>query len=694
MSDTDQNGPQPVDATVDNQLPTPDPNQSQTAPSLFAQQMAPVVAQQQQNQPSQPQPDPNQVKDAALDQHPAVKQASVLRRVGETLAGNPYKETISPDGAVTREKQPLSTKQLLLGAVANILGGLGQVAERTSDRMQGRAPQPIQPLPSQQAQQQRNQQSEEDFNREQNQKVRQAKIINANLEATRSAFALGKEEDSAKQAAVDNHADDLANWQKAGAVEASRIPSDEIMSKNFDKTKFVAVPDGIVPVFKPDGTRVTNADGVPLSQLTYSVVDGTTQAPLTQDKYDQLAKYGLMQSKEGFKLPEGATISSAQLALMNHKLDLIQQTQREIDEVTDTAKAPKINIAAKIKANPQILSAIEKFHNDGASTEPDNQINNLTASQDPKAKNAAGLMRDLFGNDNLEKYKEARTTRQEQQKLQVASDITLRREKDLATFKQKIGASDGSDSVSNAKSYPNEWVDAKTGMHYNLSDPIYNMVEGGQDPSQLTKRGKNYDANLRRANDYSFARYGKPFDAAGAQEDYKYANQKSTQDTLRLLQSLTGDTNNAGGTLAQLQSQFDALGNTSVPKLNELENWMSKNAGKSGVTNFGATLLGVSDEMGKILGGGVATDSSRNEAREILDKAFSGSQAGGAINAVRGTLANRQNALVANNRYLTKQFGQMNVPGQTVSVSAPNGKVYHFKDQAGANNFKKQAGIQ
>jgi hypothetical protein len=72
---------------------------------------------------------------------------------------------------------------------------------------------------------------------------------------------------------------------------------------------------------------------------------------------------------------------------------------------------------------------------------------------------------------------------------------------------------------------------------------------------RLTKRSKNYDANLKKANDYSFAPYAKNFDVAQAQSDYKYVNQKSTQDTLRLLRSLTGEDNqNKGGTLAQLET--------------------------------------------------------------------------------------------------------------------------------------------
>jgi len=201
------------------------------------------------------------------------------------------------------------------------------------------------------------------------------------------------------------------------------------------------------------------------------------------------------------------------------------------------------------------------------------------------------------------------------------------------------------------------------------------VVEGNMDPSQLSKRSKSYDADLEAANQYSLERYGQPFDIAKASEDYKYANQKSTQDTLRLLHSLTGGNDNMGGTLAQLQKQFEALDNTSIPKLNEIGNWIDQNRGKPAITNFGATLLGVSDEMGKILGGGVATDSSRAEAREILDKAFSGEQGRGAIRAVRGALANRQNALTESNRYLTKQFGQMSQPPRAV---VQNGRVVGY----------------
>jgi hypothetical protein len=202
------------------------------------------------------------------------------------------------------------------------------------------------------------------------------------------------------------------------------------------------------------------------------------------------------------------------------------------------------------------------------------------------------------------------------------------------------------------------------------------MVEGNEDPTQMTKRSKTYNQDLKAANAYSYARYGKPFDLAQAQSDYKYATAKGTQDTIKLLQSLTGEDNkNNSGTFAQLDTAFNNLNNTQIPKVNDVFNWLSKNSGQPGVPAFDATLLGVADEYGKILGGGVATDSSRNEAKEIINKAFSEQQGKAALQAIRGTLANRQNALVGQNRYLTKQYGRMNQP-----AVVPQGKVPAYKN--------------
>jgi len=108
--------------------------------------------------------------------------------------------------------------------------------------------------------------------------------------------------------------------------------------------------------------------------------------------------------------------------------------------------------------------------------------------------------------------------------------------------------------------------------------------------------------------------------------------------------------------------------------MNELANWLLRMQENPAVTNFNSTLVPVSDEMGKILGGGVATDSSRAEARSILDAAFSQGQGKGAINSIRGAMAQRQNAMLGNNRYLSKQYGKMDMPHVV-----PQGKIPRIK---------------
>jgi hypothetical protein len=190
------------------------------------------------------------------------------------------------------------------------------------------------------------------------------------------------------------------------------------MKKGFDKTKFTVVPDGRVPAFKQDGSgeRATNSDGVPLSQLTYSVVDGTTQTPLTPENYEQYVKWGLMRPQKalsdqqsGFKLPEGATISTAAQAIMKHKIDLLGQTQREIDEVAGDGK---VNLAARLRENPSLLKDIETFHNDAASQDPLTQLQNVRA----KHPGSASAMIDLMGGQSVLNAYAAKT--------QTADDLT------------------------------------------------------------------------------------------------------------------------------------------------------------------------------------------------------------------------------------------------------------------------------
>ncbi|HWF03823.1 MAG TPA: hypothetical protein VHA06_09060, partial [Candidatus Angelobacter sp.] len=67
------------------------------------------------------------------------------------------------------------------------------------------------------------------------------------------------------------------------------------------------------------------------------------------------------------------------------------------------------------------------------------------------------------------------------------------------------------------------------------------LYEGLDDVSQLSKRARTYDAEIEAADRYGMKTYGKHFDAAKAQSDYGYAKNVGTQNTLKYLNSLTGN---------------------------------------------------------------------------------------------------------------------------------------------------------
>jgi hypothetical protein len=197
------------------------------------------------------------------------------------------------------------------------------------------------------------------------------------------------------------------------------------------------------------------------------------------------------------------------------------------------------------------------------------------------------------------------------------------------------------------------------------------LVDGLMDPSQLSKRGSTYNAILTAAQSYSQQKYGKPFDVAQAQSDYKFATNANTQNTLRYLNSLTG-ADGKGGNLAALVQLSDKIGRTDFPALNNVEAWAKLQAGSPEIAQYYATITEVSDQVAKILqGGGTGagtSDAKLKQASELFNKSFSAAQIKGVAYSLNTLLGNRKSELIGNNRYLQRQFGS----GESVAnPSAP-----------------------
>lgn len=213
-------------------------------------------------------------------------------------------------------------------------------------------------------------------------------------------------------------------------------------------------------------------------------------------------------------------------------------------------------------------------------------------------------------------------------------------EKDRAEVKQLNSAADQQTIASNAQQ----------------------LVEGSMDPSNLSKRAKTYDATLAAANTYSMQKYGKPFDIAKAQADYRFATNTQTFNTLNYLNSLVGRNNNSGN-LGVLVNMSNNLPRTQFPPLNRAEQWAKLSSGNPQVASYYAAITEVSDQIAKILqgggsGGGGTSDAKLRQASDLFNKGFTAQQIAAVANdTLRPLLANRKQEIIGDNRYLLQWHG-------------------------------------
>lgn len=187
------------------------------------------------------------------------------------------------------------------------------------------------------------------------------------------------------------------------------------------------------------------------------------------------------------------------------------------------------------------------------------------------------------------------------------------------------------------------------------------LVEGRLSPSELPKRttgkGVTYDAVLKAATDYSMSAYGKKFNIAQADRDYKFAQRPQTQDTLKYLSSLVGNDEKDGGNLGELKRLSNSINRTSFPALNDAAAWARFNTGDPSIAAYYATATEVADQVAKILqGGGTGSgtsDAKLAQANALFQKGFSKAQFNAVLNAITPLLKNRAKSIIGDNPYLS-----------------------------------------
>lgn len=346
-------------------------------------------------------------------------------------------------------------------------------------------------------------------------------------------------------------------------------------------------------------------------------------------------------------------------------LDAVNQLNSQIGKPSVTsavwaqtpaqAKLQMIYNASQYWAPAATADNVLQYKNDRA------RVASIPASQLPDK--AATLKQYDTTIGNMQSVLDAQHAKDVQQKAQDTltqgkADATVAGEKEYAVESAK----DRADAAAAVQPTINgQWNPA--------SMPV-GLVEGTIDPSQLSKRSKDYNQNLTMANEYSLQKYGKPFDIAQAQADYKYATATRTQDTLKMIQSMiepNGSIQIAAQAAAALPGRLDQS------TVNKAFNATATEFGSVAVTNFHTAMLGLADEYSKVMGGGISSDTGRQQALDILKANYSNGQLAGAIGIMQKDIAARKTNIIGQNRYLLRQYGgggAASVPG----ASQPGGQ--------------------
>lgn len=410
-------------STVDeNQIQPQDTNKQPTTPVAPSQQQVPTTTQdstQKQVEPNKITPTSGKPVNLADSQfHP---HATWLRGVAETLAGGPrYKTTYDAvTGEAHREKIPLSKGDIGMAIAASVLQGAIAGLQQHGPNHSAQAAGAGFAATAQARQQQDLEQQQQD----QRDYARKVSIVENNMKAYQNAIQfgrLGKEDhdtlvstyadqlDRIKTDTPELIGDDDQNVSEAIAKDMKKYPLDQ----------YTRIPDGTTPRIDPTTGKQAVINGIPQWDNTYTMVKKGAKEQLVGTDGDprQWVKDAVSWGLPGFPsslLEKGIspnTSLSAETAFKTqHELAMLHGFQSELNSFAKSLGIESTDLKAELKADPGLLTALKAFQRtSGMSTQPDLQIDAMR--QNPKTQGYAYRIQQLFGLDNLEKFKQDRVT--------------------------------------------------------------------------------------------------------------------------------------------------------------------------------------------------------------------------------------------------------------------------------------------
>lgn len=130
-----------------------------------------------------------------------------------------------------------------------------------------------------------------------------------------------------------------------------------------------------------------------------------------------------------------------------------------------------------------------------------------------------------------------------------------------------------------------------------------------------------------------------------------------------------------GGTLGLLADKGKEIPQSKVPKLNTIEDWEKLATGNGPLAGYASYALGVADDYGKVMGGGTASDTARNQALKLLDPSLSPAQRKESIDGIRNSVTSQVRGRIGTNPIMRQMYGQ-NLPAQDIAPKVGDVKVF------------------
>lgn len=399
---------------------------------------------------------------------------------------------------------------------------------------------------------------------------------------------------------------------------------------------------------------------IPAGQDAATTHKSISQAASEDGK--SITDYTPLVQHEGDTMGNGATVTLA----LNDTLRKIPATDNQLNKAQSALETTNAALNQALKTQPDIADRPEykAFLAKKATFENTVKSGGKLSVFDANAMltDANGTAANLVsGAANLDKQRKAQAETVKSEQDALASQ----RPKDLndavgrmVQAQQTYAAQptpENKQAVSNAKDARQAFLSTEASQERvkqaitdgNPQDLSQGLVTGIIAPSQIlsSRKPEFAQAAFKAANDYSMKTTGQPWNMAKADAQFKYASNPQTQNTLNMIEGMT----EKGGSIEIATQAASKLPQLDEATANKVFNATEKEFGSSGITNFHTAMLGLADEYSKVMGGGVSSDSGRQQALDLLRDSYSKGQLSGAIDIMQKDIAGRKVAMVRDN---------------------------------------------